>query len=321
MSIRAPSVRFAAVLGVALLQAGCGSRAPSSLDVGADARDGSSESFDPLDAGGSGVLDAHIEQKGVSITFVTVSCAGPCADVKAVATGGTPPYTFAWEDGSTNAQRRVCPTSSSNYHVTVRDTGIAGEFPRAPQSVDVPLTAKVLACPDGGGAPACDGGGASTVAAQPETLAIDTTGSVRYFAGGAALPAGRYRVEYVDGCMMYGANIANATQWGWTIHTGALAINPALSGMPYSGECVLVGADSSTVVDTLPGTTNPPPGFATYSACVAANVAMDAPLDFDFGGGKLGLFVEDLLPGDDVGGEGSGGVSPTWKLTPLSVCP
>jgi hypothetical protein len=31
-------------------------------------------------------------------------------------------------------------------------------------------------------------------------------------------------------------------------------------------------------------------------------------------------FVEDLLAGDNTGGETSGGVSPTRTLTPLSVC-
>ncbi len=77
-------------------------------------------------------------------------CAGECADVQAVATGGHPPYSFSWNDGSTNPMRRVCPTSNTSYDVKVSDTGTAGEFPRPPETVDVPLAANVLACADGG---------------------------------------------------------------------------------------------------------------------------------------------------------------------------
>jgi hypothetical protein len=57
-----------------------------------------------------------------------------------------------------------------------------------------------------------------------------------------------------------------------------------------------------------------------YADCVAANRAMDTPVDFDFAGGKLGVFNEDRFPNDDLGGESDGGVSPTWKLSALSTC-
>jgi hypothetical protein len=257
----------------------------------------------------------------VTVTFVTLSCAGECALVQAVASGGNPPYSFAWDDGSTAAMRQVCPSPTSVYGVKVSDTGTKGELGHPEESVHLPLTAKVLSsCADGGAL--CEGGAPVTsVPGLPETLAIDTTGPVNYFAGGAALPAGRYRIEYVDGCMQYGQDIQNATQWGWTIHTGDLPINPALSGMDYSGDCVMVGASTTDVVSVVPGTTNPPPGIASYADCVSANKAMDTPIDFDFAGGKLGLFVEDGLPGDDTGGQAMGGVSPTWKLSLLSGCP
>jgi hypothetical protein len=56
------------------------------------------------DASASG-LDAHIEENHVSVSFVTLSCADRCAGVVAVATGGQPPYAYAWEDGSTGASR------------------------------------------------------------------------------------------------------------------------------------------------------------------------------------------------------------------------
>jgi hypothetical protein len=271
-------------------------------------------------------LDAHIEQSHITVTIVTVSCSGPCADVVAVAAGGHAPYSFLWDDGSTSASRTVCPTSSTHYDVRVTDTGTSGELARPAQTVDVPLGAHVVACPDAG---AADGGShdasppvcttmTSSVTGLPETLALDVTGPVRYFAAGASLPAGKYRVEYVDGCVTYGPGYAYPP-WGWTIHAGMVPGNYWLMGA-YGGHCVMVGAATDDVVGVLPGTTNPPPGIDTYANCVTANKAMDQPLDFDFQGGPLGLYIEDTMPGDNVGGPAPDGVTPTWKLTPLSVC-
>ena len=143
---------------LAALAAGCGSRGSDySLTVGADDGGGS---FVEGDATAAGPLEASIEQNDVAVKIVTLSCAGDCADVKAVATGGHPPYTFKWDDGSTNPSRRVCPTSTTSYLLNASDTGTTGEVPRPAQTVEVPLTADVLSCPDGG-ATACDGGGAA----------------------------------------------------------------------------------------------------------------------------------------------------------------
>jgi hypothetical protein len=111
--------------------------------VGSDATAGSS-------------LDAHIEENNVTVTIVTLNCAGDCATVKAVATGGQPPYSFAWNDGTTSPSREVCPTSSTAYRVRVTDTASTGEIVRSPQTVEVPLTADVLECPDGGATAGCD---------------------------------------------------------------------------------------------------------------------------------------------------------------------
>ena len=44
----------------------------------------------------------------------------------------------------------------------VTDTGTSGELARAPETVQVPLTANVLACPDGGLLACRDGGGAGS---------------------------------------------------------------------------------------------------------------------------------------------------------------
>ncbi len=141
--------RFSAPLLGALI-AGCGSKADSgySLDVGADE---GGFSFGPsVEAGAAGAFDAHIERGGITVTFVTVGCSGPCADVVAVATGGRAPYSYAWDDGSTSAARHLCPTSTTSYRVKVSDTGTTGELARPSQTVQVPLAASVIACPDSG---------------------------------------------------------------------------------------------------------------------------------------------------------------------------
>jgi hypothetical protein len=137
-----------------VLTAGCGGGGASySLPVGSD--DGGSGSFVGDDAG-SGVFEASIQENHVTVKFITLSCARDCATVEAVASGGQPPYSFAWDDGSTSARRQVCPTSSTGYHVQVSDTGMTGEFARPADSVQLPLTASVLACADGGTTGPCD---------------------------------------------------------------------------------------------------------------------------------------------------------------------
>ena len=59
-----------------------------SLPVGAD--DGGGGEFAGDGASGAGPLDAFIQEGRVTVKFVTIGCAGPCASVKAVATGGHP---------------------------------------------------------------------------------------------------------------------------------------------------------------------------------------------------------------------------------------
>jgi hypothetical protein len=136
----------------AALAAGCGSSGSTPLgEVGSyDAEGGV---FEGTDAATPAALDARIEEDGVRVTIVTVACAGDCATVEAVGTGGRPPYSFGWEDGSTVAQRRVCPSEGATYRVTVTDTGTSGEFARPPQKAEASVTGEVLACPDAGSGP------------------------------------------------------------------------------------------------------------------------------------------------------------------------
>jgi hypothetical protein len=159
-------------LGLCALALLCGcsaSGASHSIVVGTDGNGGASNGQEnggstAVQVGDGSVLaplSAQIEDaRGVTVTFVTLSCSDACADVVAVAKGGFEPYAFKWENGSTNPRRTVCPSSTTSYSVTVTDAGVSSpEFSRPPDTVTVPLSARVIACPVG------DGGVDSGVAA------------------------------------------------------------------------------------------------------------------------------------------------------------
>jgi hypothetical protein len=312
--------RFAGLLPVALAL-GCGSsgRAPYSLDVGSDDGGAPISLGSGLDARAQGALDAHIERNHITVTFVTLSCAGPCADVVAVPTGGQAPYTFKWDDGSASASRHVCPTSSTSYSVKVTDTGTSGELARAAQTVQVPLAANVVACPDGGardaGLPSCDPDAAGPVI-SPSTVEVDANGSTRYVMNGASLPAGRYQAEWTDGCMRYAVG---GPMFGWDVNDPPPAVFAGPVGVSTMdpGYCVVVDGQNGIVAE-LPGATGS--GTSDYASCVA-QVSSTAPVQFSFPGGKMGVLANDFGAGDNVQGESAGGVSPTWRITFLSACP
>ena len=115
-------MKHALALSTALgLVTACGTSASSqyALDVGGD--DAGNISFAAGDAADTQGLDAYIEQGPVAVKLITLSCAGECATVQAVGTGGNPPYSFAWENGSTNPVRQVCPSSSVTLNGAVSD--------------------------------------------------------------------------------------------------------------------------------------------------------------------------------------------------------
>jgi hypothetical protein len=257
-------------------------------------------SFPGEDASASAGLDAHIEENHVAVKIVTLACSGDCATVQAVATGGVPPYTFAWDDGSTSAQRQVCPTSSTSYQVKVRDTGSTGEVPRSPETVQVPLTADVLACPAADAGASGDGGICDEVAGVtlPARLTPDINDNAEtYFAGGAALPAGQYRVTYVDGCIRY-----DPTIYWWAVNGGV------------TFEYWIAGATTSDGIQVAPGIVSLP-GNTSFTDCVAASQGLS--VDIDFAGGKLGIYNNDFKPGDNL--PSMTGENPTWRLDRL--CP
>jgi hypothetical protein len=220
----------------------------------------------------------------------------------AVAKGGFAPYSFTWEDGSTNPERHVCPTTNTAYQITVTDTGYQSpEFSRRPQTAQASVTANVLACPPpshdagAGGAPPVPDAGDTPVCATGDTVVGDPLGgTVTYFRQGADVPAGRYRISYVDGCMRYGPPV------NWTVHNIGL------------GQWILVGGNSILGLGTVPGVAGA--GYASFEDCVRES-RKSSPLDVDFAGGKLGVQCTDYPLTDNIGG--LDGRNPEWCLTPL----
>src|SRR5262249_42128351 len=152
-------------------------------------------------------------------------------------------------------------------------------FSRAAQAVQVPLTADVLACPDGGaidgGGPACD---PDAAAIAPTTVEVDPNGSTRYVANGASLPAGRYRAQWIDGCMRWAFG---GPEFGWDVNDPP----PGVFGGPVAmdpGYCLLVDAQNAFVA-ALPGLTgsSADSGANDYASCIAASRGIP-PVDFDF---------------------------------------
>ena len=131
------------------------------------------------------------------------------------------------------------------------------------------------------------------------TLVADAFGATTWWNGGAAVPAGHYRVTYVDGCMKY------SSSQGWAVN--AYANGP---------DTLYVATTTGTGFAPAPGTVGFLPnqgGFASFDACVAANQANDAPFEFDYGGGPLGLWLADNPYTDNVAGEN--GRNPTYRLS------
>jgi hypothetical protein len=136
------------------------------------------------------------------------------------------------------------------------------------------------------------------------TVVSDIFGQTVFINAGNPWPAGRYRITYVDGCMKYAA-----------------------VGQDWSVNAYANGPDNFWLVDASHNLLLVPPGtagflagqggFSLFDDCVAANHALQ-PIEFDFAGGALGVWLEDSPYSDNEVGEG--GRNPTWRIT-STTCP
>ena len=130
------------------------------------------------------------------------------------------------------------------------------------------------------------------------TIVSDVFGSTIWWNGGAALPAGHYRVTYVDGCMKY------STGQDWSVNAYA-----------NGTDSFLIVTTSMMVLGTAPGTVGfeqGQGGFSSFDDCVNAN-ASDAAFEFDFTGGPIGVWLSDSPYTDNVAGESNR--NPTYHLS------
>ncbi|HEY2367236.1 MAG TPA: hypothetical protein VGH87_12660, partial [Polyangiaceae bacterium] len=141
----------------------------------------------------------------------------------------------------------------------------------------------------------CGFGSAGSFATQ---ASLDLFGQTVFFADGGALPAGHYSIAYVDGCMMY----SNQNQ-GWTVNA-------------FTGDRWYLVDGANKQILSPPGTYGyiiDAGAYAVFADCVSANLQQDTPAEFDYDGGKLGLWLSDNPYSDNVAGEN--GRNPKWALT------
>jgi hypothetical protein len=115
---------YAVHLGRECPGAGCSGTEPVALDAGQPA-----PAHAPSDAGDNATpaaLSVAIQDaRGNSVVSAQLECGTPCLEVAARAEGGSPPYSFTWDDGDTSSHRQLCSDISRNYQVLVHDSASA----------------------------------------------------------------------------------------------------------------------------------------------------------------------------------------------------
>jgi hypothetical protein len=128
---------------------------------------------------------------------------------------------------------------------------------------------------------------------------LDLFGAPTYFNNGKPVPAGRYLMTYVDGCMKYSGD------QGWTVNA-----------YPLGGPCQwwLIGDTAAAKILQPPGAIGYLVGegaFADFDDCVRTSKA-SPPKVFDHPGGLLGVVLQDAPYQDNI--PGPQGRNPKWRL-------
>lgn len=132
------SRRLSVVAGVAALASCTGDanlgRRPSTeplsrptLDAGAAAATMEPKLPDAAVSGAAGAavtasaLRLELHSPALGPSDIELRCPDMCFKVELAASGGVPPYQYAWADGATDASRTLCPTSDTPLRAEVRD--------------------------------------------------------------------------------------------------------------------------------------------------------------------------------------------------------
>jgi hypothetical protein len=158
-------MKFASIVGVAVC--------PAAMLVAGCSPGGSGEFPGEIaatsDGDGSAAANHHHVRFGISVSPPAARvCPGACVTLDVQAGGGTPPYTFRWDQGlPASGTVRVCPTRTTTYTVTADDSSgpPSGGAP-TPDAEDIDHTTITVD-------PACDAGFVETPEPTPVEQASD----------------------------------------------------------------------------------------------------------------------------------------------------
>ena len=185
------------------------------------------------------------------------------------------------------------------------DSGVETDAGEADTGVETDAGSQVDAGEVDAGPPeGCELGQVSSTAT---TSNLDLFGTPAYFNQGQPVPAGTYRITYVDGCMKY------ASSQGWTVN--AYAANQSC--------WYVVGVTTSDRIVVPPGTVGYSVGggaYANFEDCVTASLQVP-PVEFTLAQPTpLGVWLLDSPYSDNVAGIDNR--NPTWRLSVVtSTCP
>ena len=83
-----------------------------------------------------------------SSSDVTLDCPGETANITAIASGGTPPFSYSWTGGQTGSTINVQPSVTTNYVISVTDACFPGPIRDTVTVTVVPYTAPTIAVTD-----------------------------------------------------------------------------------------------------------------------------------------------------------------------------
>ena len=153
-------------------------------------------------------------------------CIGQSATLTAACTGGTPGYTYNWNNGSNNIQQTVTPASTSNYSVTVTDTlGCTSQ----PKIATVTVNPGLLA-----------------LASAPDTICEGTFATLLAFCSGGN--GGPYTYTWNNGALGNLITIAPTTTGNYTVTVSDNCGSPPIS------TTVSIVVIPSPVVSFIPNT-------------------------------------------------------------------